>query len=224
MFCSKCGSQVDGGGNFCRYCGARITRQYMPVPDVNVYPTPAQTYPDPARNVPDVRIPASPSGPDSPDNLPPGTPSANEILHFSSALAQNPQSAQIEQSTQFMQNTQDITPGVSPEEASLFPENEQIIEPQTASFSVQPGQNAEPVISDFTNDGVETDFTTEEGNSDIAPECNKLNELNELNPPEAAAIPEKVYFGKPALVFCLVIIGILSVACGVLTSLYFGVV
>ncbi|MDR2559174.1 MAG: hypothetical protein LBC86_06495 [Oscillospiraceae bacterium] len=33
---------------------------------------------------------------------------------------------------------------------------------------------------------------------------------------------EKEYFGFPALIFCLTIIGILSAACGVLAILYFG--
>ncbi|MCL2697117.1 MAG: zinc ribbon domain-containing protein [Oscillospiraceae bacterium] len=33
---------------------------------------------------------------------------------------------------------------------------------------------------------------------------------------------EKEYFGFPALVFCLTVIALLSVACGVLAMLYFG--
>jgi hypothetical protein len=46
-------------------------------------------------------------------------------------------------------------------------------------------------------------------------------------PPEQRTVTiigrkEKEYFGFPALVFCLTVIGLLSIACGVLAVLYFG--
>jgi len=36
--------------------------------------------------------------------------------------------------------------------------------------------------------------------------------------------PQKQYFGKTALVFCLIAIGVLSVTCGVFMTLYFGTI
>lgn len=34
-------------------------------------------------------------------------------------------------------------------------------------------------------------------------------------------VPEKVYFGKGALAFCLVVIAVLAIACGIFAGLYF---
>jgi hypothetical protein len=55
-----------------------------------------------------------------------------------------------------------------------------------------------------------------------------IEALEAALPPEKRTIAvtkgkkEKEYFGYPALIFCLVIIGLLSVSTGVLATLYFG--
>jgi hypothetical protein len=55
-----------------------------------------------------------------------------------------------------------------------------------------------------------------------------IEALEAALPPEQRTImitkgkKEKEYFGLPALIFCLTIIGILSAICGVLVTLYFG--
>lgn len=51
----------------------------------------------------------------------------------------------------------------------------------------------------------------------VFPDSPRLSSLS-----ENGAIPEKQYFGKPALIFCFTVIGILSVACGILSALHFG--
>ena len=203
MFCSKCGNILDSDGTFCRYCGVKITR--IQIPDTSVLPPPAVAYPD--RNVPDVRVPVFPGDktenprPTAPEITSPFPPVTAAAPVFTAGIAPNV--------------------GVAPEEASLFPENEPVAEPQMASFSVQPvgADEAEPIIGEFTGD---------ERNGFV-----KQTEAFESIPepafsPEAAETPRgaaaKEYFGKPALIFCLVVIGLLSVACGVLSTLYFGLV
>jgi hypothetical protein len=88
--------------------------------------------------------------------------------------------------------------GIAPEQASLFPENEPVREPE----------------------------------QDLTAKITSLSEAGDVLPPELIKTPEapavsetkkeKADFGTAGLVFCLVIIGVLSVACGVLGILYFG--
>ncbi len=49
-------------------------------------------------------------------------------------------------------------------------------------------------------------------------------EKNETVPPFAPAAEEKTYFGKGALAFCLVIIGLLAISTGIFAGLYFSVI
>jgi hypothetical protein len=56
---------------------------------------------------------------------------------------------------------------------------------------------------------------------------NAIEALESALPPEQRSLPakkEKTSFGVPALIFCLTVIGVLSVACGVLAMLYFGAI
>ncbi|MCL2077263.1 MAG: zinc ribbon domain-containing protein [Oscillospiraceae bacterium] len=177
MFCSKCGSRLSGGSNFCHSCGAKTAQVNNPVPDINVYPLPTQAYP--GQDVPDIIFPQAPIFPDIHE------PSEAPNLPVPPFTAENTA----------------VTEGVAPEAASLFPENEPVAEPQTASFST-PLPELRAAESDNAFDNIEeNDFQAE---------------------PAPFLKPEKAYFGKPALIFCLVVIGILSVTCGVFATLYFG--
>jgi len=88
-----------------------------------------------------------------------------------------------------------VTPetGIAPEQASLFPENTPVTEPTSV----------------------------------LPPELIKTPEPEPLPAAEAKekrekSKSEKEYFGKPALIFCLVIIALLSISTGVFAMLYFG--
>jgi hypothetical protein len=82
------------------------------------------------------------------------------------------------------------TVGIAPEQASLFPENEPVQEPQ--------------------------EYTPET-------EAFSAVEIPDIPaPPAPEAVKEKVDFGFTGLVFALITIGVLSIACGVFAFLYFG--
>jgi hypothetical protein len=90
--------------------------------------------------------------------------------------------------------------GIAPEQAAFFPENEPVAEPQGASVLPIAVNRPEQDAAEFD--------TAAEAPAEPAQEAEKK--------------AEKSYFGLPALVFCLSVIGILSVACGILATLYFG--
>ncbi|MCL2018118.1 MAG: hypothetical protein FWG70_00020 [Oscillospiraceae bacterium] len=92
--------------------------------------------------------------------------------------------------------------GIAPEQAALFPENEPVAEQGDTLFSTE-RNNVPPEVNIPSPDSE-------------APLPEKI-----VSPPETVK-KEKISFGLPALIFCLVIIGLLSVACGVLAMLYFG--
>jgi len=124
MFCSKCGSRLNGGGNFCQICGEKITA-VTPAPA----PTTAELYPEPPI-IPDV--PVIPEVP-----------------------------------------------------ADMFSEPE-VFEP-VYDFPEPPPTPAEEKM-------------------------------------RREAEKEKQYFGKPALIFSLIVIGFLSISTGVFAMLYFNAV
>lgn len=51
---------------------------------------------------------------------------------------------------------------------------------------------------------------------------NPLGEVQQTSPNAPENQPEKEFFGKGAFAFCLVVIAILAIACGIFAGLYFG--
>jgi uncharacterized membrane protein len=90
-----------------------------------------------------------------------------------------------------------VSDGIAPEQASLFPENEPVLEPQNYTEAEAPTISAIPVI----------------------PAAPFIPETPAEAQPDKK---EKADFGFGGLVFCLITIGVLSVFCGVLAILYFG--
>jgi hypothetical protein len=99
-----------------------------------------------------------------------------------------------------------VSEGVAPGQASLFPENEPVAEPNAGDTAISGSTEApEPIAPVEVSASASADHP---GNFDA-------------NPPQEENKKEKLNFGVPALVFCLAVIGLLSVACGVLSALYF---
>jgi hypothetical protein len=174
MFCSKCGSRLNGGGNFCHLCGekvklpeaspATIPGSYAPSRES----LPAEVYSVPV--IPDVHVPAAPEI---------STPIIPEPAPISSII------------------------------------NDVKIEKSDVEYSEVKEQVEKPEIAEqFTSDDVYP-------NAENQAEQNKAPQLIlKTDEKEAAPPPEKQFFGKPAFVFCLVVISFLSVSCGVFAALY----
>jgi hypothetical protein len=110
-----------------------------------------------------------------------------------------------------------VTPFIPPVTAAVIPpanEEAGAEDEQSASYSVYPNApDAGP-------------YTPPEQRFISPPEASheELPDESEHMFAEAEEEPEKQYFGKPALVFCLIVIGFLSVACGVFAMLYFNAI
>ena len=155
MFCSKCGSRLSGGGNFCYNCGSRvINTQSAETSHVN-----------PAVDIINGGVEPIP-----------------EVITVGEAQVKISSAAIMD----------------------LIKADENPWEEDTA------GNIPEPPASDSPSRFGRVHNRPEEASDVIS------------LVPENPGKPEKAYFGKPALVFCLILIGLLSVINGVLAMLYFG--
>ena|GEM_PF-4044658 len=133
-------------------------------------------------------------------------------------LKENPPSIEIVSMTD-IPLTADISPTFS-----VIPETDDLLEPEIISEldelseSVKLTELVKPEISEFEK---------KEINPEAAPEIITPSPISGIAFPliEDSNLEikrEKTFFGKGAFVLCLVIIGLLSVSCGVLATLYFG--
>lgn len=96
---------------------------------------------------------------------------------------------------------------------------------QEAQAAVQPAvPETEPVVPQ--NAPVQPEAPEQPAVETPAPSCTSYTPLYN-QPPVMPYVPEKpqaekVYFGKGALAFCLVIIGLLAISTGVFAGLYFS--
>jgi hypothetical protein len=87
--------------------------------------------------------------------------------------------------------------------------------PVPVPIPVPPPQESAVTDEDDASEPVEI---TEDTDGVLPPET-----IRKPEPAASAAKPlEKPYFGKTALILCLIAIGVLSIACGVFATLYFG--
>ena len=80
--------------------------------------------------------------------------------------------------------------------------------------------NEQPAAPNQTANEEQPSFTNQPFDFD-----NPFGEEQQTTPTEPAeqpAVPEKEFFGKGAFAFCLVVIAILAIACGIFAGLYFG--
>ncbi|MCL2109499.1 MAG: hypothetical protein FWH20_09185 [Oscillospiraceae bacterium] len=230
MFCSKCGSRLSGGGSFCQQCGSRIVGVRSPAAPAVSIATNSEAYNETCAEINELH--ANYDTDSLPDDLKEiarlygeKAPEIADTAHAAEVQAVESVHASEEVATV---EEPDLADGIRPEAASLFPENEPVIEPQSfpSAMPQVPQTPQTPHLSHLSHlwqvpqppQPTHTPHTPH-----LDPHADYDNEPFRPAIPAPPADPfEKQYFGKPALVFCLVIIGLLSACCGTLAALYFG--
>jgi hypothetical protein len=210
MFCKNCGNLINDNVTFCANCGLRV----KPAPDSEDDPY-WRTLRDgigSSRNpifVDPIRVSHNQAqAAEDDDNYPP-----NDYANFTRSPDEASPAAAPAQTLFPEVITKEDTEQPAAEETSLAGQisgltaRREELEQQTGGDAANPAEHwvGAPSVPDYT-----FGIYGEE----------QLPVAQRGNPAEI----EKVYFGKGALIFCLTMIGLLSVTCGIFAGLYFSVI
>jgi hypothetical protein len=213
MFCKKCGNFINDSSTFCANCGLRVkpvsnteNNGFAAVSrDGGFDSRPRFTYPNVnTQNQTQAQTADNNGGypPNAFTNFMQAEPDENPIQTVF------PEVITKEDTEQFITHAQDAGDTSLAGQISGLTARREELEQQTGGDDTNPNIPAET----SSNPGDYT-FDIYGGYGDESPvAARKVSEV------------ERVYFGKGALVFCLTVIGLLSVTCGIFAGLYFSVI
>lgn len=213
MYCYNCGIKVIDGASFCQGCGASVTQKFPdPVTEheinKNTHVT-TEIYPNPAQ-VPEFTV--------MPEPVAEFTTTPEPVTEFAAAPEPVTEFFTYAVPDAEINPTPEQVPNPIPEPfpetvPDSFPDPAQsggvsvtgITKNEINSYRYDPYEKENSVSRSFT--------FAETSPADEKPNVKAVSEAK----PEKK---EKVYFGKAAFVFCLMIITALSVLCGIFAGLY----
>lgn len=216
MYCFNCGITVIDGASFCQSCGASVKTEAVPAPVIPEVQTdiPVINHDLDAQKAEEVR-PREEFAQEYPSQVPEFT-------------------AIPEPATEFIPSDipdiiPDITPDIIPEQApnpipEPFPETlpDSFPDPTKSAGVSVTGITKGEISGSYRQDPGENKNETERSFT-FAEDTEKTDNFKFNNKTAFENKPkekEKAYFGKPAFVFCLLIITVLSILCGVFAGLY----